>query len=136
MIRALTSVTAFCLLLLSMVACAPSKNSPAGTVTAYASAAQDKDVERMKSMLSAGTLEMLDAVAVATGSTSDELLLKEAAFAPTSIKVREVKTDGESAMVEIYNEVTGAYDMAVPLVKENGQWKIARDAYVRDLLNK
>jgi hypothetical protein len=116
--------------------CTESLEGPSGTVRAYAQAAQRKEIEKMKDLLSKGSLEMFGAVAEAKGTTVEELLAKEVVFAPSRVEVRVVSTQGDSAIVEILNDSTGEYDIKMPLVREDGVWKLARDIYTRENLKK
>jgi hypothetical protein len=49
---------------------------------------------------------------------------------------RNEKIEGDTATVEIKNETTGEFDMKIPLVREDGMWKLARDKYVEEVLKK
>ena len=117
-------------------ACTFLGGSPSDTVLSYADAAKRKDVETVKSLLSKGSLEMFEAVAAVKGVTIEELLLNEAAAAPGTIEIGNEVINGETATVEIKNLLTGNFDIKIPLVKEDGQWKLARDVYTRQMIGK
>jgi hypothetical protein len=132
MFRALAFTTLILLGGTLFLACTESSEDPSGTVKAYALAAQRKEIGKMKALLSKGSLEMFGAVAEVKGTTVEELLAKEAVFAPSRVEVRLVSTEGDLAVVEILNELTGEYDIKMPLVREDGSWKLARDIYTRE----
>lgn len=129
MIRTSAIVTTVIIGIICLVACGQPVSGPIDAVKNYTLAAQRKDVATMKSLLSKGTLEMFGTIASATGESIDDLLMKEATSAPSKIDVREIEVKDESAIVAIFNESTGEYDLRLPLVKEGGSWKLARDVY-------
>ena len=118
------------------VACGSQSDSPSGAVSAYVDAAQRKDIEAVKSHLSKGSLEMFGAVAKARGVAIEDLLMKEAAFAPEKIEIGREVIDGETATVEIRNSLTDRFDIKIPLVREDGRWKLARDVYTKQVIGK
>jgi hypothetical protein len=132
-----TAITALLIFVSVMsLACTFIGGSPSDTVLSYADAAKRKDVETVKSLLSKGSLEMFEAVAAVKGVTTDELLLNEAAAAPGAIEIGNEVITGETATVEIKNFLTGKFDIRIPLVKEDGQWKLARDVYTKQIIGK
>ena len=133
-----STVITVILLLASVIssACTLIGGSPSDVVLSYADAAKRKDVEAVKSHLSKGSLEMFAAVAEVKGVTTEELLLTEAAAAPGSIELGKEVITGETATVEIKNSLTGQFDIRIPLVREGGQWKLARDVYTKQIIGK
>jgi len=114
-----------------------SDNSPGGVLKQYVAASQKQDIAAMKSLLSKGSLELIEKAAKAQNSATDELLRRESAVKIQKVpETRNEKIEGETATVEIKNETTGEFDMKMPFVKENGAWKIARDRYVEEELKK
>jgi PBP1b-binding outer membrane lipoprotein LpoB len=110
--------------------------TPTETVRAMHEAAQKKDVEEIKKRLSKGTLKLFDETAVKEKTTVDELLKKEGG-APMQIlpEMREEKIEGETATVEVKNQLTGGYEN-LPFVKEDGRWKLALDVYLEKMRQK
>ena len=110
--------------------------SPIETVKALGEASKQKDAAAIKSYLSKGTLDMLDQSAKRREKTVDELLREENG-APLH-NINEVQNEqilGNTATVEVKNNVTGAFDK-VPLVAENGVWKVALDKYMQDAIKR
>lgn len=115
----------------------PAADSPGETVMKYYEASQKQDIATMKSLLSKSSLELIEKSAKVQGTTADELLRKEASVKIANAPViRNEKIEGDTATVEIKNETTGEFDMKMPLVREEGIWKLARDKYVEEVLKK
>ncbi len=137
----LTLLTAF--LLIGCNSNQPAATSPSDVLKQYVAASQKQDIAMMKSLLSKGSLEMIEKSAklqnekLGENLTVDDILRKEAAVKiQNAIETRNEKIEGETASVEIKNETNGEFDMKMPLVKENGAWKIARDKYIEEALKK
>ncbi|HVE57471.1 MAG TPA: nuclear transport factor 2 family protein [Pyrinomonadaceae bacterium] len=112
-----------------------SDNSPSGVLKQYVAASQKQDIAAMKSLLSKGSLELIEKAAKAQNSTTDELLRRESSVKiQKSPETRNEKIEGETATVEVKNEKNGEFDMKMPFVREGGTWKIARDKYVEETL--
>ena len=91
----------------------------------------------MKSLLSKGSLDLIEKSAKDQRLTTDDILRKEASVKiQKAPETRNEKIEGETATVEVKNETTGEFDMKMPLVKENGAWKLARDKYIEEVLKK
>lgn len=91
----------------------------------------------MKSLLSKGSLELIEKSAKAQNSTSDELLRRESSVKiKNAPETRNEKIEGDAATVEVKNETNGEFDMKMPFVREGGAWKLARDKYVEEELKK
>ncbi len=115
----------------------PAANSPGDVLKQYVAAAQKQDIALMKSLLSKGSLDLIEKSARAQGTTTDELLRREASVKiKNAPETRSEKIEGETATVEVKNETTGEYDMTMPFVRENGAWKLARDKYFEAALKK
>lgn len=110
--------------------------SPTETLRALSEASKKKDTEAIKSYLSKGTLDLLQQSATRREKPVDELL-KEENGAPFQ-NLNEIKNEqitGETATVEVKNDVTGEFDK-IPFVKENGVWKVALDVYMKDVMKR
>ncbi len=91
----------------------------------------------MKSLLSKGSLDLIEKSAKAQGTTTDELLRRESSVKiQNAIETRNEKIEGETATVEVKNETSGEFDMTIPFVRENGTWKLAPDKYIGETLKK
>jgi hypothetical protein len=108
----------------------PAADSPAGVWRRYEEASQKADVATMKSLLSKGSLAMLEASAENGQRSVDDLLLRESAVKRAKpAETGAEKIEGERATLEIRRENAEGFD-ALPFVREDGAWKIARDRYV------
>ncbi len=112
-------------------------NGPADILKQYVAASQRQDIAAMKSMLSKGSLDLIERSAQTQGTTTDQLLRREASVKiKNAPETRNEKIEGETATVEVKNETNGSFDMIMPFVSENGAWKLARDKYIEEVLKK
>ena len=83
----------------------------------------------MKALLSQGSIKMAQDEAKAQNVPVDEIILRETLFSADqkTLKFRHEKIDGETATIEVENNF-GGFDR-IPFVKENGNWKIAKDKF-------
>ena len=115
----------------------PSANSPGDVLKQYVAASQRQDIAAMKSMLSKGSLDLIEKSAQTQGTTTDQILRREASVKiKNAPETRNEKIEGETATVEVKNETNGSFDMIMPFVRENGAWKLARDKYIEEVLKK
>lgn len=137
--------TIFFFALLALVGCSgnavrqPSAadNSPTGVLRKYVEASQKNDVETLKQTLSSGTMRMFEESARKQNMTLEESLARNSG-SPAARQMPEMRNEnieGDTATVEVKNGATPDYDK-IPLVKENGQWKIAFDKFFNDLERK
>ncbi len=107
--------------------------TPTETLKALSEASNARDTEKLRSLVSAGTLDLLEEIAKKEGRSVDELLRE-----PDGAPFRELprlgkeEVEGDRATVEIQNSDTKQFEK-LPFVKENGVWKIAIDEYLREL---
>jgi len=105
--------------------------SPTDTVKAYYDAANKKDVAGIKRYLSKGTISMMELGAKNMGKNLDDALKESAATAPQAMpKFGNEKITGDNATVDISSE---GQTVAMPLVKESGEWKIAMDKLIENM---
>ena len=105
--------------------------SPTDTLKAYYDAANKKDVAGIKKYLSKGTINMMELGAKNMGKNLDDALKDSAATAPqTTPKFGNEKITGDTATVDISAE---GQTIAMPLVKESGEWKIAMDKLIETM---
>jgi hypothetical protein len=110
-------------------------SSPTATFKSFFDASKKKDVPAMKKALSKGTLDMFDKIAKEQNKTTDDLL-KDIDKEDKSEKLPETrneKINGDTATLEVKNEKTGKWD-TLPFAKENGDWKIALDKFLEDMM--
>ena len=106
--------------------------SPKDTIKAYYDAAARKDMAAAKGYLSQGTLAMMEEGAKKMGKTLDEAM-KEGSNAPVVTPEFGAETiTGDTATVEIKGP--GGEQVKMPLVKEGGQWKLAIDKMLGDMM--
>lgn len=111
--------------------------APSAVLKSYVEAAQKGDVAAMKSHLSKGSVEMLDKLAKGSKTDVDSLLRREAGMQQQKLpETRNEVIENETATVEIKNEITGEFDLKMPFVRENGQWKLARDKMITEQYKK
>ena len=110
-------------------------STPTATFKAFYEASKKKDAAGMKKSLSKGTLDMFDKLAKEQNKSTDDML-KEVDKDDKSEKMPETrneKINGDTATLEVKNDKTGKWD-PLPFVKENGEWKIALDKFLEDML--
>ncbi len=110
-------------------------STPTATFKAFYDASKKKDVTAMKKSLSKGTLDMFDKLAKEQNKTTDDML-KDVDKDDKSDKMPETrneKINGDTATLEVKNEKTNKWD-PLPFVKENGEWKIALDKFLEDIM--
>lgn len=110
--------------------------TPTETLKALNEASKKKDVEGIKKLLSKGTLKILDNTALAENTTPDEILKKDGGAPMAELpEITGEKIEGDTAYVEIKNPFTGEPEK-MPLVKEDGEWKVALDKYLETMRQK
>ena len=120
------------------VACGKSGGgaTPTDALKAYIDAASKKDVAAMKSHLSQGTLKLMEDGAKAMNRNLDDMLKEESGQMPpeaANIKYSNEKVTGDTATVDMTAQGQTA---TMPLVKENGEWKLALDKFIQDMKSK
>ena len=118
-------VIAMVSLALAASACNKAGSSPTATAKAFYDAAKAKDPAAIKSTMSKGSLEMMEKFAKMQNKSLDDALKDPSGSPPPAFEARNEKITGDNATVEVKDE-KGNWD-TIPLVKEDGQWKIALD---------
>ncbi len=112
------------------LACAEKQKpaTPLETLKAYTRAIKRKDTNEMKLMLSSASIKMAQQEASAQNRPLDDIIKNETLFSQTqkSLNFRNEKIDGERATIEVENSF-GSWD-TVPFLKEDGTWKIDKQA--------
>lgn len=108
--------------------------TPTDAVKGYIDAASKKDVAAMKGYLSKKSLELMEAGAKKMNKSLDDALKEESnQSAPPNaadIKYGNEKVSGDSATVEMTAQ---GQTVTMPLVKEDGAWKIALDKLIEEM---
>lgn len=111
-------------------------NSPTATLKALNEAAKKKDTAGIKRQLSKGTLDLLEQSAKQQNRTVDELLRDDQGAPFEELPdMRNEQIEGDTATVEVKNRITDTYEK-VPFVKENGEWKLALDKFMQDVMKR
>lgn len=107
--------------------------TPSDTLRALNEAAKKRDAEAIKKLLSKSTLALIEKNAAAQKTTSDDLLTREQGAPFRELpEIRAEKIEGDTATVEIKSEIIPENEK-IPLVKEDGEWKVALDKYAEDV---
>ena len=135
----LKPLLAVVLLGLAAASCNFRSSSPTSTFKAFFDAQKKKDVAAMKKTLSKGSLAMLEKSAKDQNKTVDKAIAEgfdsPSAKADKMPETRNEKIDGAKATLEIQDETSKRWD-TMYFVKEDGEWKIALDKTVEELLKK
>ncbi len=109
-------------------------STPLETLKAYTQAIKKKDTTAMKLLLSDASIKMAEQEARAQNRTLDDVVKNETLFGENQkqLKFRNEKIDGERATIEVENSF-GSWD-TVPFVKEEGVWKIDKQALAEQIL--
>ena len=111
-------------------------SSPTKTFKAFFEASKKKDTAGIKKTLSKGTVDMFDKLAKEQDKSTDDMLKgldKDDNKDEKIPETRNEKITGDTATLEVKNEKTDKWD-TLPFVKENGEWKIALDKFLEDML--
>lgn len=112
----------------------PKSLTPFETLKAYSEAVRKKDTTTMKVLLSDATIKMHHQSAQEQSVTLDEIVERETLFSPGQ-KTAEYKNEvieGDKATIEMKNSY-GVWDK-ISFVKEEGVWKIDKQAFVNPIL--
>lgn len=110
--------------------------SPTETMKALNEATKTKDVERIKKLVSKGTLDLLEYSAKNQNMSVDELLRQDKGAPFQELpETRNEKITGDTATVEIKNTAGNGWE-TMPFVKEDGVWKIALDKFMDDIMKR
>ena len=124
---------AFCLLLLSGLACKYGSSSPTATFKDFYDAQKKKDVAAIKKTLSKASLDMMEKAAKEQKKTVDEALKEglesPAAKAEKAPPTRNEKIDGNNATLEVQDEeskkwvdqILGIYQMLKKEAPKEGE---------------
>jgi flagellar hook-associated protein FlgK len=109
-------------------------SDPTAALRGYYQAAIDKDVVAAKRYLSSGTIAVLEEGARKMNKTLDEALKEGATQTPITAmpEFENEKISGDTATVDVK---TQGIKVTMPLVKENGEWKLAMDKFIEDMKN-
>ena len=108
--------------------------TPLDTLRAYTEAIKKKDTAMMKSLLSKGSIKMAQDEAKSKNVPVDEIIQNETLFSSDQrvVEFRNQKIEGDNATIEVKTSV-GSFDR-IPFIKEDGEWKIAKEKYLEEQL--
>ncbi len=129
-----TVIIVYCVL--ALAACGATTTatvSPAATLNNFVEASKNKDVEMMKKLLSKGSMEAVEKVAVAKNTTVDKILVNNVSASLKEMpETRNEKIEGDTASIEVKNKIVDSYE-TIPFVKEDGIWKVALDKFMQNM---
>jgi hypothetical protein len=107
-------------------------SSPTAALRAYYQAAMNKDIATAKKYLSTGTMRVMEEGAKKMGKSVDEAFEEGSNTTTTMPEFANEKITGDTATVDI--KAQGA-TVTMPMVKEDGIWKLAMDKLIEDMKN-
>src|SRR5215204_8026 len=109
-------------------------DTPVETFKAYITALKQKNITRMKLLLSAESIKMHEQEAKVQNVTLDDIVKRETLFNETQkvVEFRNEKIDGDKATLEVKNSF-GTWE-TIPFVREGEEWKIDKKGYADRLL--
>jgi hypothetical protein len=129
---------ALSLCVLAMLACKLGSSSPTATFKAFFEAQKKSDVTAIKKTLSKASLALLEKAAKAQNKTLDAAITEAFAGGSKTEQLpesRNEKIDGDNATLEIQDTDTKKWE-TMYFVKEDGNWKVALDRTMEELLKK
>lgn len=116
---------------------APSEDTPTNALKRYVTAQQKGDVATMKRLLSNSSIAFIETIARSRGKTVEDVLLEETKVRIATLpETRNEKIEGDTATVEVRDDQSGEFDLVYPFVREDGEWKLARDKQIESILKK
>ena len=112
-------------------------STPTGTFKAFFEGSKKKDPAAVKKTLSKGSLDLFDKLAKEQNKTTDEILKtmdKKDDKDEKTPETRNEKISGDTATIEVRNDKDKDKWDTLPFVKENGEWKIAFDKFLEDMM--
>lgn len=106
--------------------------SPLAAYKAFQEANKKKDYEAVKKSFSKASLEMLTDEAKKQNKTLDDFVKDQVDKAQPEEEVSNEKVNGDTATVEVKDK-EGKSSITLPMVKEDGAWKIAYDKFMQQL---
>ncbi len=128
-------IGAMCVAIALAASACSNRSTPTATFKAFFEASKKKDVAGIKRGLSKGTVDMLDKLAKEQNKSTDDMLkdVYKEDKGETFPETQNEKINGDTATLEVKNEKTGKWE-TLPFVKENGEWKIALDKFLEDMM--
>jgi DUF2950 family protein len=117
-----------------VTACSKGASSPTAAIKGYYEAAKNKDYAAAKKYLSANTITLMEMGSKKMGKSPEEAFKESSTDANTSVmpEFSNEKITGDTATVDMKAQ---GQTVTMPLVKENGEWKLAMDKLFGDMSN-
>lgn len=109
-----------------------SSSSPIAAYKAFQEANRKKDYEGVKRIFSKGSLVMITEEAKKQNKTLDEFVKQQVDSGKNDEEVSNEKIDGDNATIDLKDK-NGTSSITLPMVKEDGEWKIAYDKFVKQM---
>ena len=106
--------------------------SPIAAYKAFQEANRRKDYEAVKRSFSKASLEMITEEARKQNKTLDEFVKQRTDSAKTDEEASNEKISGDTATVDLKDK-EGASFITLPMVVEDGAWKIAYDRFLKQM---
>lgn len=106
--------------------------SPIAAYKAFQEANRKKDYEGVKRVFSKGSLEMITEEAKKQNKTLDEFVRQQVDRGKNDEEVSNEKINGDTATVDLKDK-DGTSSITLPMVKEDGEWKIAYDKFIKQM---
>ena len=115
------------------------QTTPSATMKKYIDAFDRRDLAAAKQTFSKGTMNMYQDLAQKRGKTAHEIIKAQfdtPLFGELRSQVETVneKIEGDTAVVEIKSR--GKENEKIPLVREDGEWKLAFNQYMQTVIKK
>ena len=106
--------------------CSKGASTPTAALKGYYEAAKNKDYAAAKKYLSANTVTLMEVGSKKMGKTPEEAFKESSTDANASVmpEFSNEKITGDTATVEMKAQ---GQTVTMPMVKENGEWKLAMD---------
>jgi hypothetical protein len=103
--------------------------SPMAVLKAFNLASDTKDFEGAKKHLSASSITYLEERAKEKGKTLKQDFMESRSESASNFPLSNEKINGDTATVDMK---TPGPNVSVPFVKENGEWKLAIDKFMKE----
>lgn len=105
-------------------------SSPIAAYKAFQDANKKKDYEGVKKRFSRASIAILTDEAKKKNQTLDEFVKQQVDTGSNDEEVTNEKINGDSATVDLKDKNSS---ITLPLVKEDGEWKIAYDVFMKQM---
>jgi hypothetical protein len=107
-------------------------SSPIAAYKAFQEANKKKDYEGVKRRFSKASLEMITDEAKKKNQTLDEYVKQQVDTGKQDEEVANEKITGDTATIDLKDKTSNS-SITLPMVMEDGEWKIAYDKFVKQM---